>query len=119
MLRRDALNYGWEYAGPLGGSLEELDRVVNTINMRKHERFTKQQAAAMAGAFDIAGTSKMLEVARRQGLITSSFENGPNGEKQRVYHSWEYQEPDLDFESNHSPAAPAKESDSSLDDEFF
>jgi hypothetical protein len=119
MLRRDALNYGWEYAGPLGGSLEELDRVVNTINMRKHERFTKQQAAAMAGAFDIAGTSKMLEVARRQGLITSSFENGPNGEKQRVYHSWEYQEPDLDFESNHSPAAPAKESDNSLDDEFF
>lgn len=119
MLRRDALNYGWEYAGPLGGSLEELDRVVNTINMRKHERFTKQQAAAMAGAFDIAGTSKMLEVARRQGLITSSFENGPNGEKQRVYHSWEYQEPDLDFESNHSPAAPAKESDTSLDDEFF
>jgi len=119
MLRRDALNYGWEYAGPLGGSLEELDRVVNTINMRKHERFTKQQAAAMAGAFDIAGTSKMLEVARRQGLITSSFENGPNGEKQRVYHSWEYQEPDLDFESNHSPTAPAKESDSSLDDEFF
>lgn len=119
MLRRDALNYGWEYAGPLGGSLEELDRVVNTINMRKHERFTKQQAAAMAGAFDIAGTSKMLEVARRQGLITSSFENGPNGEKQRVYHSWEYQEPDLDFESNHSPAAPARESDTSLDDEFF
>ena len=119
MLRRDALNYGWEYAGPLGGSLEELDRVVNTINMRKHERFTKQQAAAMAGAFDIAGTSKMLEVARRQGLITSSFENGPNGEKQRVYHSWEYQEPDLDFENNHSPAAPAKESDSSLDNEFF
>ena len=119
MLRRDALNYGWEYAGPLGGSLEELDRVVNTINMRKHERFTKQQAAAMAGAFDIAGTSKMLEVARRQGLITSSFENGPNGEKQRVYHSWEYQEPDLDFESNHSPAAPSKESDTSLDDEFF
>lgn len=119
MLRRDALNYGWEYAGPLGGSLEELDRVVNTINMRKHERFTKQQAAAMAGAFDIAGTSKMLEVARRQGLITSSFENGPNGEKQRVYHSWEYQEPDLNFESNDSPIVPAKESDSSLDDEFF
>ena len=119
MLRRDALNYGWEYAGPLGGSLEELDRVVNAINMRKHERFTKQQAAALAGAFDIAGTSKMLEVARRQGLITSSFENGPNGEKQRMYHSWEYQEPDLDFESNDSLAAPAKESDSSLDDEFF
>jgi hypothetical protein len=119
MLRRDALNYGWEYAGPVGGSLEELDRVVNAINMRKNERFTKQQAAVLAGAFDIAGTSKMLEVARRQGLITSSFEDGLNGEKQRLYHSWEYQEPDLDFTTNDSPIAPAKESDNSLDDEFF
>jgi hypothetical protein len=119
MLRRDALNYGWEYAGPVGGSLEELDRVVNAINMRKNERFTKQQAAALAGAFDIAGTSKMLEVARRQGLITSSFEDGLNGEKQRLYHSWEYQEPDLDFTTNDSPIAPKGESDSSLDDEFF
>ena len=119
MLRRDALNYGWEYAGPVGGSLEELDRVVNAINMRKNERFTKQQAAALAGAFDIAGTSKMLEVARRQGLITSSFEDGLNGEKQRLYHSWEYQEPDLDFTTNDSPIAPKSESDNSLDDEFF
>lgn len=119
MLRRDALNYGWEYAGPVGGSLEELDRVVNAINMRKNERFTKQQAAALAGAFDIAGTSKMLEVARRQGLITSSFEDGLNGEKQRLYHSWEYQEPDLDFTTNDSPIVPNSESDNSLDDEFF
>lgn len=119
MLRRDALNYGWEYAGPVGGSLEELDRVVNAINMRKNERFTKQQAACLAGAFDIAGTSKMLEVARRQGLITSSFEDGPNGEKQRLYHSWEYQEPDLDFATNDSSIAPDNESDDSLDDEFF
>jgi hypothetical protein len=39
----------------------------------------------------------MLEVARRQGLITSSFQDGPNGEKTRLYHSWEYQEPDLTF----------------------
>jgi hypothetical protein len=38
----------------------------------------------------------MLEVARRQGLITSSFQNGPNGEKDRLYHSWEYTEPGLD-----------------------
>jgi hypothetical protein len=34
----------------------------------------------------------MLEVARRQGLITSSFLHGPNGERPRVYHSWDYQE---------------------------
>jgi len=61
----------------------------------------------------------MLEVARRQGLITSSFEDGLNGEKQRLYHSWEYQEPDLDFTTNDSPIAPKGESDNSLDDEFF
>jgi hypothetical protein len=36
-------------------------------------------------------------VARRQGLITSSFQDGPNGEKARVYHSWDYKEPNLDF----------------------
>jgi hypothetical protein len=40
----------------------------------------------------------MLEVARRQGLITSSFVNGPNGEKTRAYHSWDYQEPDFSVE---------------------
>jgi hypothetical protein len=91
VLQRDPLNYGWRYAGPLGGSLEELDQAVNTINMRKNERFTKQQVAALAGSWDIASTGKMLEVARRQGLITSSFQDGPNGEKTRLYHSWEYE----------------------------
>jgi len=96
-LQRDTLNYGWRYAGPIGGSLEELDQVVNTINMRKNERFTKQQVSALCGSFDVASTGKMLEVARRQGLITSSFQDGPNGEKARVYHSWDYKEPNLDF----------------------
>jgi hypothetical protein len=95
-LQRDPLNYGWRYAGPLGGSLEELERAVNTINMRKNERLTKQQVSALSGSWDTASTGKMLEVARRQGLITSSFQNGPNGEKDRLYHSWEYIEPGLD-----------------------
>lgn len=108
MLQRDALNYGWHYAGPVGGSLEELDQAVNAINMRPTERFSKQQVAALSGSWDVASTGKMLEVARRQGLITSSFQDGLNGEKQRLYHSWEYQAPDFDFndhsqnESNHS-----------------
>jgi hypothetical protein len=96
-LQRDPLNYGWRYAGPIGGSLEELDQAVNTINMRKTERFTKQQVASLSGSWDVASTGKMLEVARRQGLITSSFQDGPNGEKTRMYHSWDYSEPDLDF----------------------
>ena len=98
-LKRDALNYGWHYAGPVGGSLEELNQVVNVVNMRKSERFTKQQVAALSGSFDTSSTGKMLEVARRQGLITSSFQNGPNGEKQRLYHSWDWEEPNLDFPS--------------------
>jgi hypothetical protein len=106
-LQRDPLNYGWRYAGPLGGSLEELDQAVNTINMRKNERFTKQQVASLSGSWDVASTGKMLEVARRQGLITSSFQDGPNGEKTRMYHSWDFVEPDLDF----TPAPEPMEED--------
>jgi hypothetical protein len=96
-LQRDPLNYGWRYAGPLGGSLEELDKAASTVNMRKDERLTKQQVSSLSDSWDVAATGKMLEVARRQGLITSSFQDGPNGEKTRLYHSWEYQEPDLTF----------------------
>jgi hypothetical protein len=51
----------------------------------------------------------MLEVARRQGLITSSFQDGPNGEKTRMYHSWDFVEPELDFTS--APAAEPEEED--------
>lgn len=98
MLKRDSLTYGWHYAGPVGGSLEELNQVVNVVEMRKTERFTKQQVAALSGIFETSSTGKMLEVARRQGLITSSFSVGPNGERNRLYHSWDYQEPDIDFQ---------------------
>lgn len=104
-LQRDTLSYGWRYAGPQGGSLEELDQVVNTVNMRKTDRLTKQQVAAMSGTWDNSSTGKMLEVARRQGLITSSFELGPNGERKRLYHSWEYKETDIDFVEVPKPVA--------------
>jgi len=137
MLQRDTLNYGWRYAGPLGGSAEELDQVVNAVNNRKNDRLTKQQVAMVSGSWDVATTGKMLEVARRQGLITSSFQDGPNGEKTRLYHSWDYEEPDTDFpivtpivsdttpivsqekESNSSSWLDDMESDDSLDDEDF
>jgi hypothetical protein len=89
-LQRDTLNYGWRYAGPVGGSLEELDKVINTVNMRKNERLSRQQVASLSGSWDTASAGKMLEVARRQGFIASSFQDGPNGEKARLYHSWEY-----------------------------
>jgi hypothetical protein len=96
-LKRDSLTYGWHYAGPVGSSLEELNRVVNVVEMRKTERFSKQQVAALSGSFETGATGKMLEVARRQGLIDSSFVVGPNGERERLYHSFDYVEPNLDF----------------------
>lgn len=115
-LKRDPLNYGWHYAGPLGGSLEELDKVVNCINMHKDERLSKRQVSALTGAWDSGSTGKMLEVARRQGLITSSFLNGPNGEKERLYQSWDYQAPAFDEEP--APTPPSIAPDASQDEDF-
>jgi hypothetical protein len=105
-LKRDSLNYGWHYAGPMGGSLEELNKCVNVITMRKSERFSAQQVATITGSWDTASTRKMLEVGRRQGLITSSFQDGPNGEKTRLYHSWDWEEPNLDFPAIEPDSTP-------------
>jgi hypothetical protein len=44
----------------------------------------------------------MLEVARRQGLIASSFQDGPNEEKLRLYHSWDYEATDWTIDSLYS-----------------
>jgi hypothetical protein len=107
-LQRDTLSYGWRYAGPASGSLDALDKVVNAVNMRKHQRLSRQEVASITGSYEIAATGKMLEVARRQGLITSSFLHGPNGERPRVYHSWDYQEATDDGEE-FVPAAPIAE----------
>jgi len=107
-LQRDTLSYGWRYAGPASGSLDALDKVVNAVNMRKHQRLSRQEVASITGSYEIAATGKMLEVARRQGLITSSFLHGPNGERPRVYHSWDYQEAADDGEE-FVPAAPIAE----------
>ena len=98
-LQRSALNYGWEYQGPVGGSIEELDGCINAIVNRPNERFTKQQVASLMDSWDIAAIGKMLEVARRQGFITSTFQDGPNGEKLRLYHSFDYQEHDWTIDS--------------------
>jgi hypothetical protein len=125
ILKRDPLNYGWHYAGPVGGSLEELNQVVNVVNMRKTERFTKQQVASLSGSFDTNSTGKMLEVARRQGLIASSFQDGPNEEKLRLYHSWDYEATDWTIdtptpEGSHKLLPMSqKESDESSDETTF
>ena len=126
VLKRNAVNYGWDYAGPLGNYIAELDRVANYVNMRPHERFSKQQVSLGTGMNENVTTGKLLEMARRQGLITSSFIVGPHDERTRMYHSWDYQGPDLDFSSSNegqevvpereepmlkpSEIAPAKES---------
>ncbi len=107
-LQRDTLSYGWRYAGPASGSLDALDKVVNAVNMRKHQRLSRQEVASITGSYEIAATGKMLEVARRQGLITSSFLHGPNGERPRVYHSWDYQEAADDGEEFVPAAAMAE-----------
>ena len=118
-LQRSALNYGWEYQGPVGGSIEELDGCINAIVNRPNERFTKQQVAGLMDSWDIAAIGKMLEVARRQGFITSTFQDGPNGEKLRLYHSFDYQEHDWTIDSStpivsdNSPVVSGEGSDES------
>ena len=99
-LQRSALNYGWEYQGPAGGSIQELDGCINAIVNRPNERFSRQQVASLIGSWDIASTGKMLEVARRQGFIKSTFQDGPNDEKVRLYHSFDYKEQDWSIASS-------------------
>jgi len=90
ILIREPISYGWRYGGPLGGSLEELDSVVTALASRRNERLSCRQVAAICGSWDVSGTRKMLELARRQGLITSSWQLGPNGERERLYHDWQW-----------------------------
>lgn len=97
-MQRDPATYGWFYKGPAAGGNEALDNLVNMINSRKHERFDRRGASAAAGSWDSVSVGRLLEVARRQGLVATSFIVGPNGERTRMYQSWNYEEPDLDFE---------------------
>jgi hypothetical protein len=112
-LQRSALNYGWEYQGPAGGSIQELDGCINAIVNRPNERFSRQQVASLIGSWDIASTGKMLEVARRQGFIKSTFQDGPNDEKVRLYHSFDYKEQDWSVDS---PIVSTEGSDDSHDE---
>lgn len=96
-MQRDPSTYGWYYKGPVIGGNEALDNLVNMINSRKHERFDRTGAAKASGAWDTTSVGRLLEVARRQGLVATSFNVGPNGERTRMYQSWAYQEPDFDF----------------------
>jgi len=121
-LQRSALNYGWEYQGPAGGSIQELDGCINAIVNRPNERFSRQQVASLIGSWDIASTGKMLEVARRQGFIKSTFQDGPNDEKVRLYHSFDYKEQDWSVAtstpivSDNSPIVSTEGSDESREE---
>jgi hypothetical protein len=46
-------------------------------------------------SFDSNLAGRLAEQARRQGLLTSSFNVGPNGERTRLYQSWNYKEEDF------------------------
>jgi hypothetical protein len=116
-LQRSALNYGWEYQGPAGGSIEELDGCINAIVNRPNERFSRKQVASLIGSWDIASTGKMLEVARRQGFIKSTFQDGPNDEKVRLYHSFDYKESGWTTSDN-SPIMSTDGSDDSPEEPF-
>ena len=96
-LVREPSSYGWFYKGPVNGGVEGLNNVVGFINDRPNERFDKRRVAHCSPHYDVAMTGRLLEQARRQGLIASSFNVGPNGERERVYHSWDYKET-IDFE---------------------
>lgn len=96
-LQRDPSTYGWFYQGPVDGGFAELDQLVNALNNRPKERFSRSQAARAVNSFDTMVTGRLLEQARRQGLITSSWQVGPNGERTRMYQSWDYQNPDMDL----------------------
>ena len=101
-IHRDPTSYGWFYKGPVNGGIDGFDNLVNAINNRASERFDKRRAANAMGAqyLDAATAGRLLEQARRQGLITSSWDVGPDGTRTRLYHSWQYKEPDFaDFDT--------------------
>ena len=95
-LHRDSTSYGWFYKGPINGGIEHMDNLVNALNNRANERFDRRRAADAISKFvEVATVGRLLEQARRQGLITSSWDVGPNGTRTRMYHSWDYKEPDF------------------------
>ena len=109
-LHRDSTSYGWFYKGPVNGGIEHMDNLVNALNNRANERFDRRRAADAISKFvEVATVGRLLEQARRQGLITSSWEVGPNGTRTRMYHSWDYKEPDFAAFTESQPAVAVTE----------
>jgi len=89
-VRRDPATYGWYYDGPINGGREELEKIVQKLEANRNERFDRKQLGMFVSGMDSTLAGRLAEQARRQGLITSSFNVGPNGERTRLYHSWDY-----------------------------
>lgn len=106
-LTRSEGSYGWNYDGPIDGGRQDLDKLVNALNNRVFERFDKYKArSAVNPPLSSAQAGKLLEQARRQGLIDCSWEVGPNDTRTRMYHSWDYQEPDFGNFDDNEPEHP-------------
>lgn len=97
-LIRESATYGWFYKGPVDGDPEGFMRVVHMANNYPHERFSPHQMYARLSLTSTAHSRRTLEQARRQGLIDSSWQIGPAGERERLYHSWNYKVPEETME---------------------
>ncbi|NDD54295.1 hypothetical protein EBZ39_10540, partial [bacterium] len=91
-LRRDPATYGWFYEGPVNGGRDDLDRLVQAVDTQNTRRFDRMALSRHVSSFDSNLAGRLAEQARRQGLLTSSFNVGPNGERTRLYQSWNYKE---------------------------
>jgi hypothetical protein len=112
-LHRDSTSYGWFYKGPVNGGIEHMDNLVNALNNRANDRFDPRRAAdAISDFVEVATVRRLLEQARRQGLISSSWDISPDGVRTRMYHSWDYKE--LGFPSFEETKAPAVTEDDCL-----
>ena len=94
-LRRDPATYGWFYEGPVNGGRDDLDRLVQAVDTQNTRRFDRMALSRHVSSFDSNLAGRLAEQARRQGLLTSSFNVGPNGKRTRLYQSWNYKEEDF------------------------
>ena len=104
-LRRDPATYGWFYEGPVNGGRDDLDRLVQAVDTQNTRRFDRMALSRHVSSFDSNLAGRLAEQARRQGLLTSSFNVGPNGERTRLYQSWNYKEEDFTVSAAAAPIA--------------
>jgi hypothetical protein len=102
-LRRDPATYGWFYEGPVNGGRDDLDRLVQAVDTQNTRRFDRMALSRHVSSFDSNLAGRLAEQARRQGLLTSSFNVGPNGERTRLYQSWNYKEEDFTVSAAAAP----------------